>query len=73
MWDILKINFLSPLTLAFALGVFSRLVRSELSHPRDLYTSLSIYLLFSLGLKGGVELSHSVLSQFSGPACVTVF
>jgi len=72
MFDILKINLCSPLTLAFALGVFARLVRSELSLPRDLYTSLSIYLLFALGLKGGVELSHSSIAAISGPAAVTV-
>ena len=72
MFDILKINLCSPLTLAFALGVFARIVQSELALPRDLYTSLSIYLLFALGLKGGVELSHSSFSEISGPAFVTI-
>jgi len=72
MFDVLKINLCSPLTLAFALGVFARLVRSELSLPRDLYTSLSIYLLFALGLKGGVELSHSSLAAITWPALVTI-
>ena len=72
MLDVLRINLCSPLTLSFALGVFARLVRSELSLPRDLYTALSIYLLFALGLKGGVELSHSSLASISGPAMVTI-
>lgn len=72
MLDVLRINLCSPLTLSFALGVFARLVRSELSLPRDLYTALSIYLLFALGLKGGVELSHSSLASISGPAIVTI-
>lgn len=72
MLDVLRINLCSPLTLSFALGVFARLVRSELSLPRDLYTGLSIYLLFALGLKGGVELSHSSLAAISGPALVTI-
>ena len=72
MLDVLRINLCSPLTLSFALGVFARLVRSELSLPRDLYTALSIYLLFALGLKGGVELSHSSLAAISGPALVTI-
>lgn len=72
MLDLLRINLCSPLTLAFALGIFARLVRSELALPRDLYTSLSIYLLFALGLKGGVELSHSSLAEISGPAFVTI-
>jgi len=72
MLDVLRINLCSPLTLSFALGVFARLVRSELSLPRDLYTGLSIYLLFALGLKGGVELSHSSFAELSGPAFVTI-
>lgn len=72
MLDVLRINLCSPLTLSFALGVFARLVRSELSLPRDLYTSISIYLLFALGLKGGVELSHSSLSVIAWPAFVTI-
>ena len=72
MLDVLRINLCSPLTLSFALGVFARLVRSELALPRDLYTGLSIYLLFALGLKGGVELSHSSLASISGPAIVTI-
>ncbi|MFY8200493.1 MAG: sodium-dependent bicarbonate transport family permease, partial [Pirellula staleyi] len=59
MFDVLRVNLCSPLTLAFALGIVARLVRSELALPRDMVASLSTYLLFALGLKGGVELSHS--------------
>jgi len=72
MLDLLRINLCSPLTLSFALGVFARLVKSELALPRDIYTGLSIYLLFALGLKGGVELSHSSLAEIAGPAFVTI-
>ena len=72
MLDILRVNLLSPLTLAFALGVFARIIRSELSLPRDLYAGLSIYLLLALGLKGGVELSHSSLSAIAGPVAITL-
>lgn len=72
MWDVLRINLCSPLSLAFVLGIASKLVRSELSIPRELYTSLSIYLLLALGLKGGVELSHSKLEDILWPIVVTV-
>ncbi len=72
MLDVLRINLCSPLTLSFALGVFARVIKSDLALPRDLYTSLSIYLLFALGLKGGVELSHSSLSAIALPAAVTI-
>jgi hypothetical protein len=72
MAALLASNLLSPVVLAFALGVLTRLVRSELQLPRELYTSLSIYLLFALGLKGGVELSHASFDSIAGPAAVTV-
>lgn len=70
--DILRTNLLSPIVLAFALGVFAKLVRSELSLPKDLYASLSIYLLLALGLKGGVELSESSAHTIAWPAAVTL-
>ena len=60
------------MVLAFAFGIVCRLIKSELAIPRDLYTSLSIYLLFALGLKGGVELSHSEWKELLLPAVVTI-
>ena len=72
MLDVLRINLCSPLSLAFVLGIVARLLRSELSLPRELYASLSIYLLLALGLKGGVELSHSRIDVIAWPAMVTV-
>lgn len=72
MTDILRANLLSPIALAFALGVVARLIRSEFSLPKDLYTSLSIYLLFAIGLKGGVELSHTTFEAIAWPAVVTI-
>ena len=72
MWDVLQVNLASPLALAFVLGIVSRLLKSELSLPRELYSSLSIYLLLALGLKGGVELSHTSMSSLFWPAVVTV-
>ncbi len=70
--EILKTNLLSPLVLAFLLGIFTKLVKSELSLPKDLYSTLSIYLLLALGLKGGVELSESTLQVIALPAFVTI-
>jgi hypothetical protein len=72
MSDILRANLLSPIALAFALGLVTRLIRSEFSLPKDIYTGLSIYLLFALGLKGGVELAHAGLPTIAMPAAVTI-
>jgi hypothetical protein len=65
-------NICSPMILAFAFGIICRLIKSELSIPRDLYSSLSIYLLLALGLKGGVELSHVEWRELFFPAVVTI-
>ena len=71
--ELLKLNILSPIVLAFVLGVIAKLSKSEFSLPKDLYTSLSIYLLFAIGLKGGVELSESSVSHIAWPAISTIF
>ncbi len=72
MFETLQANLLSPIPLAFALGVLTRLMKSEFSLPKDLYASLSIYLLFALGLKGGAELAHSTFDAIAKPAAVTL-
>ena len=71
-FEILRLNLLSPLVLAFALGVFAKIFKSELSLPKDLYASLSIYLLLALGLKGGVELSQTTFLEIVWPAMATL-
>lgn len=71
--EILRMNLLSPLVLAFVLGIVTKLVKSELSLPKDLYSSLSIYLLLALGLKGGVELSETTFQAIAWPSLATLF
>jgi hypothetical protein len=65
-------NLLSPITLSFCLGLCARLVRSELSVPKDVYAGISLFLLFALGLKGGVELAEAPFQSIAGPAFATV-
>lgn len=47
--------------LFFLLGIFARLVKSDLRLPEALYETLAIYLLLAIGLKGGIELSEQPL------------
>jgi len=54
-------NLLIPAVLFFALGVISRLIKSDLKFPPDLAKVLSIYLLMAIGLHGGYELSKADL------------
>lgn len=71
--DALLANLLSPIVLAFVLGVVAALIHSDLEFPEALYSALSIYLLFAIGLKGGVALSKTAPSEFISPALVTLF
>lgn len=73
MTGLLKANLLNPIALSFALGMIAKLIKSEFSLPKDIYTGLSVYLLFALGLKGGVELAEAQFSAIAGPAVATLF
>jgi hypothetical protein len=66
--ELARANILSPPVLAFALGVVATACRSDLKLPSQLYTSLSIYLLLAIGLKGGAELSATSLGTVWLPA-----
>lgn len=63
-----------PIVLFFLLGVFARLVRSDLRLPDGLYDILAFYLLLSIGLKGGVELSRQPLADLAPQvgACIVL-
>jgi uncharacterized protein len=63
----LATSLLSPMVLAFALGIFAALVKSDLKFPDELYAALTIYLLFAIGLKGGMKLEGVSLSVVGGP------
>lgn len=70
--DLLIQNLVSPVVLAFALGIAARLLRSDLEIPSAIYQGMSIYLLFAIGLKGGVSLSQTPASEIMGPALLTL-
>lgn len=49
-------SLLSPMVLAFALGILACLIKSDLKISDEFYGALTIYLLFAIGLKGGMKL-----------------
>lgn len=53
--------------LAFLLGIFATLVRSDLKIPEQLYAAMTIYLLFAIGLKGGAKLDGLAWSELARP------
>ena len=60
--SIVLANFQTPAILFFCLGVVAKLLRSDLEIPPALAKGLSLYLLFSIGLRGGAELSEAGFS-----------
>lgn len=65
-YELLIANLLSPIVLAFALGVIAGVVRSELELPEPVLKLLSIYLLLSIGLSGGRELAKAGIADLAG-------
>jgi hypothetical protein len=72
LFDILRLNILSPMVLAFVLGIIAVVIKSDLKIPEQVYTLLTVYLLFAIGLKGGFDLAKSPLSDFFAPAIVAI-
>jgi hypothetical protein len=60
------------MVLSFALGILATLVKSDLKYPEGMYMGLTIYLLFSIGLKGGVKLSAVSPSEIMMPTIVAL-
>jgi hypothetical protein len=67
-FEILRSNLLSPLVLAFLLGVIARLLRSDVEFPEPAYKFISLYLLLAIGINGGVELAGATFGEFFLPA-----
>jgi hypothetical protein len=57
--DLLMDNLTSPALLFFLLGIIAVQVKSDLTIPESSSKFISLYLLFSIGFKGGQELAHS--------------
>lgn len=66
-------NLLDPTILCFLVGLTAGLVKSDLRLPRSSYDFVSIYLLLSIGLKGGVQLSKTNIAEFIPALIVTLF
>lgn len=55
-------NLTNPALLFFILGIIAVNIKSDLRIPENSSKFISIYLLLSIGFKGGNELSHSTFS-----------
>ena len=55
-------NLTNPALLFFLLGIIAARLKSDLEIPSNSSKFISLYLLFSIGFKGGQELAHSHFS-----------
>jgi len=56
-------NLTNPALLYFLLGIIAVQVKSDLKIPESSSKFIAIYLLLSIGFKGGQELAHSALDM----------
>ncbi|MBE3594494.1 MAG: sodium-dependent bicarbonate transport family permease [Candidatus Carbobacillus altaicus] len=73
MGEIILANLLTPAVLFFVLGFLAAVLKSDLSLPKGLGESLSIYLLIAIGLKGGIEMSQHEWQEIIRPVLGTLF
>ena len=64
-------NLTNPALLFFVLGIIAVLLKSDLEIPKTSSSFISLYLLFSIGFRGGQELAHSELSTSVVTAVLT--
>ncbi|MEY4485718.1 MAG: hypothetical protein RL440_249 [Bacteroidota bacterium] len=57
--DFLSHDLSNPTILFFLLGIVAVLIKSDLEIPESSFKFISLYLLFSIGFRGGQELQHS--------------
>lgn len=57
--EIIISNLTNPVLLFFLLGILAAVVKSDLQIPEATSKFISLYLLFSIGFRGGQELAHS--------------
>jgi len=71
--ELILSTILSPIVLFFVLGLGAALLRSQMTVPEAFAKGLAIYLMMAIGLKGGVEMSKTVLTpQIFGIAGVAL-
>lgn len=56
-------NLTNPALLFFILGIIAVYLKSDLEIPPNSSRFISLYLLFSIGFKGGQELSHETFTS----------
>lgn len=69
-FNLLIENLTNPALLFFVLGIIAVYLKSDLEIPPSTSKFISLYLLFSIGFKGGQELSHETFTSEIGLSMV---
>lgn len=65
-------NLTSVSVLVFILGFIAARYKTDIRIPDPVYQIISVYLLFGIGLKGGVSLTHASVSGIIKPIIATL-
>ena len=65
-------NLTSVSVLVFILGFVAARYKTDIRIPDPVYQIISVYLLFGIGLKGGVSLTHASVSGIIKPIIATL-
>lgn len=65
-------HLFSPMTLCFVLGAVAAALRSDLKLPDAAFTTLSIYLMLAIGMKGGADLVSAPAGDILFPALLAI-
>ena len=67
MFDLAAANLLSPPILCFLLGAMAVLLRSDLRLPDQIFTAISIYLMWAIGCVGVLNYRSGIFSELALP------
>jgi hypothetical protein len=70
--DIAISNLTSVSVLVFFLGLLAGAIKSDIKMPEQIYQFIAIYLLFGIGLKGGVSLRETGIFDALIPLLATI-
>lgn len=70
--DIAISNLTSVSVLVFGLGFIAARLKGDVRIPEQVYQTISVYLLFGIGLKGGLAISSSAGLEMVKPVLATI-
>ncbi|MFD1738462.1 sodium-dependent bicarbonate transport family permease [Bacillus salitolerans] len=71
--DIVHANLLSPMILFFVMGILAVIVNSDLKVPEAFYSGYTMIILFTIGIKGGIELRNISFMTMILPLLAAIF